>query len=38
MILAAKSFKQPSVALRITMWLAVIIAALIFFLQIFQLL
>lgn len=37
MVLAAKSFKQPIVALRIAMWLTVIIAALIFFLDIFQL-
>ncbi len=38
MILAAKSFKQPLVSLRIAMWLTVIIAALIFFLNVFQLL
>jgi hypothetical protein len=38
MVLAAKSFKQPIIALRIAMWLTVIIAALIFFLDIFQLL
>ncbi len=38
MVLAAKSFKQPLIALRIAMWLTVIFAALIFFLNIFQLL
>lgn len=38
MVLAAKSFKQPLLSIRITMWLTVIIAALIFFLTIFQLL
>lgn len=37
MVLAAKSFKQPIVALRISMWLTVIIAALIFFMGVFQL-
>ncbi len=38
MALAAKGFKQPSLFLRILMWLTVIVAALIFFLTIFQLL
>jgi hypothetical protein len=38
MVLAAKSFKQPIIALRIAMWITVIVAALIFFLDIFQLL
>jgi len=38
MILAAKSFKQPLLFLRILMWLTVIVAALIFFLTVFQLL
>lgn len=38
MILAAKSFKQRIVALRIALWLTVIIAALIFFMNVFQLL
>ncbi len=38
MVLAAKSFKQPIVALRIAMWLTVIIAALIFFISFFQVL
>ncbi len=37
MVLAAKSFKQPIISLRIAMWLTVIIAALIFFLDVFQL-
>jgi hypothetical protein len=38
MVLAAKSFKQRLLSLRIAMWLTVIIAALIFFLHVFQLL
>jgi hypothetical protein len=38
MIFAAKSFKQPLLLLRIAMWLIVMIASLIFFLDIFQLL
>lgn len=38
MIFAAKSFKQPLLSLRIAMWLTVMIAALIFFLHVFQLL
>jgi hypothetical protein len=38
MILAAKSFKQHLVSLRIAMWLTVMIAALIFFMNVFQLL
>jgi hypothetical protein len=38
MVLAAKSFKQRLVSLRIAMLLTVIIAALIFFLHFFQLL
>ena len=37
-ILAAKSFKQPVVLLRIAMWLTVMIASLIFFMSVFQLL
>ena len=37
-IFAAKSFKQPLLSLRIAMWLIVMIASLIFFLDIFQLL
>lgn len=37
-VLAAKSFKQPLVPLRIAMWLTVMIASLIFFMDIFQLL
>lgn len=37
MVLAAKSFKQPLLSLRIAMWLTVMIAALIFFLNVFQL-
>lgn len=38
MILAAKSFKQPLLLLRIAMWLTVMLASLIFFLDVFQLL
>jgi len=38
MILAAKSFKQRLLSLRIAMWLTVMIASLIFFVDIFQLL
>lgn len=38
MIFAAKSFKQPIIGLRIAMFVTVIIAALIFFLTVFQLL
>lgn len=38
MILAAKSFKQPLLSLRIAMWLTVMLATLIFFFNIFQLL
>ena len=38
MVLAAKSFKQHLLSLRIAMWLTVMIAALIFFLDIVQLL
>jgi len=37
MILAAKSFKQPLLSLRIAMWLTVMIASLIFLIDIFQL-
>ena len=37
-IFASKSFKQPLLSLRIAMWLIVMIASLIFFLDIFQLL
>ncbi len=37
-ILAAKSFKQPIIWLRVAMWLTVIIASLIFFMNVFQLL
>ena len=37
MILAAKSFKQRQLPLRVAMWLTVMIAALIFLLDIFQL-
>ncbi len=37
MILAAKSFKQRLLSLRIAMWLTVMIASLIFFVDIFQL-
>ena len=37
MVLAAKSFKQPLLSLRITMWLTVMVASLIFFVDIFQL-
>jgi hypothetical protein len=37
-IFAAKSFKQKLLSLRIAMWLIVMIASLIFFLDIFQLL
>jgi len=36
-VLAAKSFKQRLLSLRIAMWLTVMIASLIFFLNIFQL-
>ena len=38
MVLAAKSFKQRLLSLRIAMWLTVMVASLIFFLNIFQLL
>lgn len=38
MILAAKSFKQPMIFLRITMWLIVMIAFLLLVLNVFQLL
>ena len=38
MVLAAKSFKQRLLLLRIAMWLTVMVASLIFFLNIFQLL
>ncbi len=38
MVLAAKSFKQRLLSLRIAMWLTVMLASLIFFLNIFQLL
>ena len=38
MIFAAKSFKQPIIGLRIAMFVTVIVAALIFFLIVFQLL
>lgn len=38
MILAAKSFKQRLVSLRIAMWLTVMLASLIFFMDMFQLL
>ena len=38
MILAARSFKQRLLSLRIAMWLTVMVASLIFFLNIFQLL
>jgi len=38
MILAAKSFKQNLLSLRIAMWLTVMVASLIFFVDIFQLL
>ena len=38
MALAAKSFKQRLLSLRIAMWLTVMVASLIFFLDIFQLL
>ena len=38
MILAAKSFKQRLLSLRIAMWLTVMISSLIFFMDIFQLL
>jgi hypothetical protein len=38
MVLAAKSFKQRLLSLRIAMWLTVMAAALIFFVDIFQLL
>ncbi|MDB5200183.1 MAG: hypothetical protein JWO92_2146 [Chitinophagaceae bacterium] len=37
MVLAAKSFKQRLLSLRITMWLIVMIASLIFLLDVFQL-
>jgi hypothetical protein len=37
MILASKSFKQRLLSLRIAMWLAVMIATLIFFVDVFQL-
>lgn len=37
MVLAAKSFKQRLLPLRIAMWLTVMIAALIFFVNLFQL-
>lgn len=37
MILAAKSFRQRLVSIRVAMWLTVIIASLIFFIDIFQL-
>lgn len=36
MILAAKSFKQPIIPLRIAMWLVVMIASFLLFLNIFQ--
>ena len=38
MILAAKSFKQPLLSLRIAMWLVVMAASLILFVDLFQLL
>jgi hypothetical protein len=38
MVLAAKSFKQRLLSLRIAMWLTVMIASLIFFVHLFQLL
>ena len=38
MVLAAKSFKQRLLSLRIAMWLTVMAASLIFFVDIFQLL
>ena len=38
MVLAAKSFKQPLLSLRIAMWITVMVASLIFFVDIFQLL
>jgi hypothetical protein len=37
MILAAKSFKQRLLSLRIAMWLTVMVASLIFFVDLFQL-
>ena len=36
MVLAAKSFKQPIIFLRVAMWLIVMIASLLLFLNIFQ--